>query len=289
MRLFRPTFQHEESATMNDDSVVGMGSQNRFGDALTELLREKAVELLQAAVNAECSEFLERLSEHREDTGRLAVVRNGYLPERQVVTGLGPLAVKVPRVRDRSGSGIRFGSKLVPRYVRRAASVDAVLPWLYLRGIAQADIGPALSALLGEKAKGLSANVISKLKAEWVTQYETWRRSDLSKERWVYLWADGIYSGVRAEDHRLCALVMIGVNERGQKHFLAIEDGIRESKQSWREVLLMLQARGLKPPVLATGDGALGFWAALEVFPSTWQQRCWMHKTLNVLNYLPRS
>jgi transposase-like protein len=275
---------------MSDDSVVGIRSQSGVEDPLTELLREKARELLQAAVNAECGEFLERFAERRDPIGRQAVVRNGYHPERSIVTGLGPVPVKVPRVRDRSGEGIRFQSELVPRYVRRAASVDALLPWLYLRGIAQREIAPALSALLGEKAKGLSSNVISKLKTDWIKQYDAWRQSDLSKDRWVYLWVDGVYSGMRSEDHRLCALIVVGVNVRGQKHFLAIEDGMRESKQSWREVLLGLQARGLQAPALAVGDGALGFWAAVEeVFPGTRHQRCWMHKTGNVLNYLPRS
>jgi len=275
---------------MGDDRIVRLASQRQIEDPLTELLREKAAALLQTAVKVECAEFLERFADRRDAAGRRAVVRNGYLPERQIVTGIGPVAVKVPRVRDRSGEGVRFESKLVPAYVRRAKSVDAVLPWLYLRGISAAEIGGALSALLGEQAPALSASLIGRLKAAWAAEYESWKRADLSKDRWVYLWVDGIYSGVRAEDHRLCALIVVGVNERGQKRFLAIEDGIRESKQSWREVLLALKARGLKAPVLAVGDGALGFWAALEeLLPTTKAQRCWMHKTGNVLNYLPRS
>jgi transposase-like protein len=200
------------------------------------------------------------------------------------------VGVKVPRVKDRTGQGIRFESKLVPPYVRRAASVDAVLPWLYLRGIAQADVGPALQVLVGSGAANLSAPVISRLKQSWAGEYANWSKSDLSHERWVYIWIDGIYSGVRAADHRLCALVVVGVNERGKKHFLAIEDGMRESKQSWREVLLGLKARGMVAPKAAVGDGALGFWAAIdEVFPQTCHQRCWVHKMANVLNYLPRS
>jgi transposase-like protein len=207
-----------------------------------------------------------------------------------VLTGLGEIAVKVPRVRDRTGSGIRFESKLVPKYVRRANSVDAVLPWLYLRGISQADIGPALEALLGPKVANLSSGVISKLKQTWCDEYTLWSRRDLGSERWVYMWVDGVYSGVRAEDHRLCALVVVGVNERGQKQFLAIEDGMRESKQSWREVLIGMKQRGLQAPHCAVGEGALGFWSALdEIFPETVPQRCWVHKMANVLNYLPRS
>lgn len=275
---------------MSDDRVVQIGSQSQVSDPLTELLRERAVELLQAAVNAECAEFLHRHEPMREASGRCAVVRNGFLPKRSILTGIGPLSVQVPRVRDRSGRGLRFESQLVPAYVRRAQAVDAVLPWLYLRGIAQAEVGPALRALVGKAAANMSARVIGKLKAHWAAEYAAWSKADLSKERWVYVWVDGIYSGIRAEQQRLCVLIVVGVNERGQKRFLAIEDGVRESKQSWREVLIGLRERGLLAPQLAVGDGALGFWAALDdVFPATRQQRCWVHKTANVLNYLPRS
>ncbi len=275
---------------MGEDRVVQLASQSRIEDPLSQLLREKAGELLHAAVNAECEAFLERWADRRDDHGRRAVVRNGYLPRREILTGLGAVPVQVPRVRDRTGAGVRFESKLVPGYVRRAKSVDAVLPWLYLRGIAQADVGAALAALVGRKAANLSGPLIGRLKASWAAEYAAWQRADLSHERWVYVWVDGIYSGIRAEDHRLCALVVVGVNERGQKRFLAIADGVRESKQSWREVLIGLKQRGLVAPSLAVGDGALGFWAALEeVFPVTRMQRCWVHKTANVLNYLPRS
>jgi len=241
-------------------------------------------------LRAECDELVARYGQVRDLRGRKAVVRNGHLPRRSVVTGLGPIGVKVPRLRDRAGQGIRFESKLVPHYVRRAASIDAVLPWLYLRGIAQADVGPALQVLLGSAVGNLSAPVVSRLKQTWAGEYANWSKGDLSRERWVYVWVDGVYSGIRAEHHRLCALVVVGVNERGQKHFLAIEDGMRESKQSWREVLLGLKARGMVAPKAAVGDGALGFWAAVdEVFPETSHQRCWVHKMVNVLNYLPRS
>jgi transposase-like protein len=280
----------ESTTTMNDDRVVSIGSQSAPCDPLTELLREKAMELLQAAVNAECADFLSRFAEQRDQVGRCALVRNGYLPARSIVTGIGPISVSVPRIRDRSGQGIRFESKLVPTYVRRAKSVDAALPWLYLRGLSQADVGPALEALVGKELANVSGAVVGRLKRRWADEYATWGKADLSKERWVYLWVDGIYSGIRAEDHKLCALIVIGVNERGHKRFLAIEDGVRESKQSWREVLIGLKARGLVAPTVAIGDGALGFWSALdEVFPSTRAQRCWVHKTANVLNYLPRS
>jgi putative transposase len=186
---------------------------------------------------------------------------------------------------------LRFRSSLVPPYVRRSKSVDAVLPWLYLKGISTADMSEALAALVGKDAAGLSAAVVSRLKARWAQEYDAWKRQPLGKDRWVYLWADGIYSGLRAEDEKLCLLVVIGVNERGQKRLLAIEDGVRESAESWRAVLRDLKARGLKiPPKLAVGDGALGFWGALaEFFPETRDQRCWFHKTGNVLNYLPKS
>lgn len=185
---------------MNDDKVVLLESQSHVADLLTALLREKASALLQAAIEAECAELLAHYEQVRDLNGCKAIVRNGYLPERSVLTGLGPIAAKVPRVRDRTGQGVRFESKLVPHYVRRAASVDAVLPWLYLRGISQADVGPALEALVGPEAGNLSAGVIGRLKQTWAAEYARWSKSDLSKERWVYGWADGVYSGVRAED-----------------------------------------------------------------------------------------
>jgi putative transposase len=208
-----------------------------------------------------------------------------------VLTGLGSVSVRIPKARSRAEAPAVFHSRLVPPYVRRAKSVDAVLPWLYLHGVSTGNMQEALAALLGPEAAGLSASVVARLKNCWMEEYRRWRRSKLGKERYVYLWVDGIYSGLRADDERLCALVVVGVNERGQKKLLAIEDGVRESKQSWREVLLEMKRRGLMiPPRLAVGDGALGFWAALgEIYPATRQQRCWVHKTANVLNYLPKS
>jgi len=184
----------------------------------------------------------------------------------------------------------RIRSSLVPPYVRRTQTLNAALPWLYLKGISTGQMSEALAVLVGPEAKGLSASVVSRLKKTWQAEYDRWCKQRLDNDRWVYLWADGIYSGLRAEGHKLCVLVVIGVNDRGEKHFLAIEDGVRESKESWRDVLLDLQDRGLKmAPELAVGDGALGFWAALEeIFPTTRSQRCWVHKTANVLNYLPK-
>jgi transposase-like protein len=177
----------------------------------------------------------------------------------------------------------------VPPYVRKTKTLEAALPWLYLKGVSSGEMGAALKVLLGPNAKGLSANTVSRLKRDWAQEYDGWREQPLDKEPWVYIWADGVYSGLRGEQDKLCALVIVGVNARGQKHFLAIEDGVRESTQSWREVLLALKARGMNAPKLAIGDGAMGFWAALEeVFPESRQQRCWMHKTMNVLNCLPK-
>jgi transposase-like protein len=255
------------------------------------MLREGAQRLIQQAVEAELTEMLAQFAGQKDEQGRAAVVRNGYLPEREVLTGIGPVKVKVPKVRSRTEESAVFRSSLVPPYVRRARSVDAALPWLYLKGVSTGQMAEALEVLVGPDAKGLSSSVVSRLKGQWREEYETWRQRRLDKDRWVYVWADGIYSGLRAESQRLCALVVIGVNDRGEKHFLAIEDGVRESTQSWREVLLGLKGRGLeRPPELAVGDGALGFWAALdEVFPATRHQRCWVHKTANVLNALPKS
>lgn len=276
---------------MKEHSVVQFRKPEQVRDALHGLLREGAQGLIAQAVQVELEEFLARFVGQRDELGRAAVVRNGFHPERSILTGIGPVGVRVPKVRSRTDAAAVFRSSLVPPYVRRAHAVEAALPWLYLHGISTGDMSQALAALVGPEAAGLSAAVVSRLKSRWVEEYQAWRRARLSQDRWVYVWADGIYSGLRAEDERLCALVVIGVNERGEKHFLAIEDGVRESKQSWRELLLDLKARGLAiPPKLAVGDGALGFWPALEeVYAETRQQRCWVHKVANVLNYLPRA
>ncbi len=275
---------------MSKHTVVEMSGRDTSGDELTELIRDGARKLIGEALEAEVSELLSSLSGRRDASGRAAVVRNGYQPERDIQTGVGPVRVKVPKVRSRDGHPVSFRSTLVPPYVRKSASLEAALPWLYLKGISTGEMAPALEVLVGSEAKGLSASTVSRLKQQWRDEYEGWGHRRLDKDRWVYIWADGIYSGLRAEHQRLCALVIVGVNERGEKHFVAIEDGIRESTQSWREVLLGLKSRGFEAPELAVGDGALGFWAALEeVFPATRGQLCWMHKTGNVLNALPKS
>ena len=275
---------------MSKDNVVALSSPESVEDPLTELLRSGAKRLIQQAIEAELADLLAQYAGQLDEQGRRAVVRNGYLPEREILTGVGPVPVKVPKVRSRGEEPVVFRSSLVPPYVRKARRVEAALPWLYLKGISTGQMQEALEVLVGPEAKGLSASVIGRLKREWESEYAEWCRRDVGKNRWVYWWADGIYSGLRADSQKLCALVIIGVNERGEKHFLAIEDGIRESTQSWREVLLDLKKRGLEvPPKLAVGDGALGFWAALdEVYPETRHQRCWVHKTANVLNYLPK-
>lgn len=232
-----------------------------------------------------------RYAQLKTADGRAAVVRNGYLPEREIQTGIGAVKVKVPKVRDRSGAGIKFNSRLLPPYLRRTESLDELLPWLYLKGISTGDFGEALQALLGEQAKGLSAATISRLKARWQEEHRQWRQRDLSSKRYVYWWADGVYFNIRGEEARQCILVIVGVNEHGVKEFVAIEDGYRESEQSWLEVLTDLKHRGLEQgPQLGIGDGALGFWKALsKVYATTRQQRCWVHKTVNILNKLPKS
>ncbi len=275
---------------MNKNNVVELSGRVGSSDPLTELLRQGARDLIQQAVEAELAEYLQGFQGRRLEDGRAAVVRNGHHPERDIQTSIGPVTVQVPKVRSRDGAPVTFRSALVPPYVRKTRSLEAALPWLYLKGVSTGEMDNALEVLVGPEAKGLSASTVARLKRQWAGEYDQWRQSRLDKDRWVYLWADGIYSGLRAEDAKLCALVIIGVNERGQKHFLAIEDGVRESTQSWREVLLGLKSRGMNTPKLAVGDGAMGFWAALdEVYSGTRQQRCWMHKTGNVLNYAPKS
>ena len=275
---------------MSKNNVVKLVGRDTITDPLTELLRTGAEQLIYQAVEAELLELLAEHSERRTEDGKAGVVRNGHLPERELQTGLGPVTIQIPKVRAKIGEPVTFHSALVPPYVRKTRSLEAALPWLYLKGISSGEMGEALKVLVGPDAEGLSASTVSRLKQVWAQEYQSWCEERLDKDRWVYVWADGVYSGLRTEQTKLCALVMIGVNERGEKRFLAIEDGVRESTQSWREVLLKLKSRGMNVPELAIGDGAMGFWAALEeVYPETRQQRCWMHKTMNVLNCLPKS
>ena len=253
---------------MKKDTVISIDEPGTTRDALTEVLREGAQKLIAEAVQAELEELLEQYEGQEDEQGRQRLVRNGYLPKREVQTGIGGIPVRIPRVRDR-GSGqeseeiIRFRSSLVPPYLRRSKSVEELLPLLYLKGISTGDFRDALSALLGADAPGLSAKTISRLKQQWVTDYEQWHKRDLSKKRYLYIWADGVYCNVRFEDARLCLLVLIGARADGKKKLISVEDGYRESEQSWWELLRDLHSRGLTmEPKLAIGDGALGFWKA---------------------------
>jgi transposase-like protein len=275
---------------MNESNLIEFTSRESNADPLSELLRQGARQLIQQAVEAELATFLTGFEQRKLGDGRAAIVRNGYQPERQIQTGIGAVSVQIPKVRAKDGSPVTFRSALVPPYVRKARSLEAALPWLYLKGISTGEMHSALSVLVGADAQGLSASTVARLKAQWGQEYQTWRTRRLDQDQWVYLWVDGIYSGLRAEDTKLCALVVIGVNAQGHKQFLAIEDGVRESTQSWREVLLGLKTRGMNSPQLAVGDGAMGFWSAIdEVYPQSKQQRCWVHKTANVLNCVPKS
>ncbi|XKI43205.1 IS256 family transposase [Altericista sp. CCNU0014] len=264
-------------------------SQECFSDALSDLVRQGARQIIAQAVEAELSEFLGQYQGLKDDNGRQVVVRNGYLPARTIATGIGEVAVQVPKVRDRSGSGIKFNSLLLPPYLKRSRSVEEVLPWLYLKGISTGDFSEALSALLGQQAKGLSAATISRLKAKWQQEQQVWQGRSLRAKRYIYVWADGIYFNIR-EEERQCILVMIGVTDTGYKELLGMAAGYRESELSWKALMLQLKDQGLQyDPLLAIGDGALGFWKALpQVWSTTQKQRCWVHKTANVLNKLPQ-
>jgi transposase-like protein len=265
-------------------------SREATKDVLTEVLRNGAQQLLLAAVEEELESFLKGYKPLRLLDGRLSVVRNGYLPARTIQTGIGDIEVKVPKVRDRSGNGVKFNSALLPPYLKRTKSMEELLPWLYLKGISTGDYQEALHSILGKDAPGLSAPTISRLKSKWQDEHTEWRKRDLSGKKYVYWWADGIYSNVRMDD-KLCLLVIIGATADGKKELVAVEDGFRESTESWKSVLSDLRSRGLTTsPSLAVGDGALGFWKALsQEYPQTRHQRCWVHKTANVLNKLPKS
>ena len=278
---------------MKDDTVIRLEKPEAITtDLLTDILRKGSQRLLAAAVEAEIEAHIEHYRHFTDDQGRQRIIRNGYNPEREIQTGIGQIKVKVPRSRDRQPDGepIRFTSSLLPPYLRRTRSIEELLPWLYLKGISTGDFKDALAALLGKDAPGLSANTISRLKAKWKVDMDKWKKRSLAGKHYVYFWADGLYCNVRM-DEKQCLLVIIGVTEAGRKELVAIEDGFRESELSWLSVLRDLKNRGLtESPKLAIGDGALGFWKALEqVFPDTQCQRCWVHKTANVLNKLPKS
>ncbi len=281
---------------MGEDTVVTLrqpGSPSE--DPLTAVLQSGARRLLAHAVEAEVSAFVEAHADLVDEAGRRRVVRHGYLPAREIQTGIGPVAVRQPRVRDRgddeAGGKIRFTSSILPPYLRRTKSIEELLPWLYLKGISTGEFGEALAALLGRDAPGLSASTIARLKEIWQGELERWQARDLSAKRYVYIWADGVYFRPRLEHDKQCVLVVIGADDHGRKDLVALQDGYRESEQSWAELLIDLKQRGLAiAPELAIGDGALGFWAALrKIYGTTRAQRCWVHKTANVLNKMPKS
>jgi putative transposase len=264
------------------------------GTILEELARQGAQQLLAQALEVEVEEFLEKHQGKTDVEGRRQVVRNGYMPARQLVTGIGRLRIVQPRVDDRQlkeSEEPRFSSQILPRYMRRVASVDNLIPILYLKGISTGDMSKALETILGPDAPGLSATNVVRLKAQWEQEYQGWCRRDLSGVQYVYIWVDGIHVNVRLDEENSCILVVMGADAEGKKELLAVSDGYRESKSAWREILLDLKRRGLKVgPKLAVGDGALGFWAALrEVFTDCREQRCWVHKTANVLDKMPKS
>jgi putative transposase len=279
---------------VTDTNVFALVQPGTFTDRLTDVLRDGARALLAQAVEAEVAGFLGEHAGKRTDDGRQRLVRHGHLPERSIMTGIGAVEVCVPRVRDRlSGTDdrIRFSSAILPPYARRSKSLEVLIPILYLKGISTGDFAEALSALLGPNAGGLSASTIVRLKEVWADEHARWLKRDLSVKRYVYFWADGIYVQARLEDEAQCLLVIIGATPEGKKELVGLADGLRESAHSWRDLLLDLKRRGLSSgPQLAVGDGALGFWKALdEVWPTTRVQRCWVHKTANVLNKLPNS
>jgi putative transposase len=280
----------------DDTSVIALRQPDSVEDPLTEIALEGARRMLAAALQAEAEAFVEQFCEELLPDGRQRVVRHGYGPERVIQTGIGALEVKRPKVRDRaanaeSGEKVRFSSHILPRWARRSRSLDALLPVLYLRGISTGDFQEALAAILGPDAPNLSPGVISRLTAGWEKEYERWQRRDLAARRYVYIWADGVYLQARMEPEAECILVIVGATPEGKKELLGFHVGLRESAQSWRELLVDLKARGLAvAPEIAVGDGALGFWKALdEVFPGTRHQRCWVHKVANVLNKMPKS
>ena len=279
---------------MHEDRVVCLRQKGAIDDPLTEILRAGARRLIAQAVEAEFATFLADNAELRLADGRQRVVRHGHDPVRAIQTGIGPVEVEKPKARDRGATAearIRFTSNILPKWARRTKSLDALLPVLYLRGISAGDFQEALSALLGKNAPNLSTSVIARLKSEWEGEYQQWQRRDLSARRYVYVWADGVYLQARMEPQAECMLVLMGATPEGKKELIGFQTGMRESAQSWKELLVDLKARGLVvAPEAAVGDGALGFWKALdEAFPTARHQRCWLHKTLNVLDKFPKS
>ncbi len=281
---------------MNNDTTTSIEiPEASTNDVLAGVLRDGARQMLSEAIEAEVADYIAAHADKRDDAGHRLVVRNGYAPQRDVQTGLGAITVKQPRVNDKrideDGHPFRFTSKILPPYLRRTKSIEELIPWLYLRGISTGDFSQALAALLGPDAPGLSASTVVRLKQVWQQDHEAWSKRSLADKRYAYWWVDGIHFNIRLEEDRQCILVVMGATESGKKELIAVADGLRESEQSWTELLLDLKARGLDAgPRLAVGDGALGFWKALrQVYGESREQRCWVHKTGNVLNKLPKN
>ena len=280
---------------MAKDNVIDLKKPGPFiDDPITDILRSGARQLLAQALEFEVASFLSQYADLNDAQGRKRITRNGYLPERKIQTGIGQVPVKVPRIRDRQPENvsgrIRFSSTILPPYLRKTKSMETLIPWLYLKGISTGDFTDALAALVGKDALGLSPSTICRLKSVWEQEYEQWLRRDLSHKRYVYIWADGVYCNVRMDDKQ-CLLVIIGATKDGRKELIALEGGYRESEHSWSSILVDLRRRGLlEAPELAIGDGSLGFWKALaKTYDKTRWQRCWVHKTANILNKLPKS
>jgi transposase-like protein len=261
-------------------------------DVLTDILRDGAQRLLAQAVEAEVAEWIDSHAELKNADGHREVVRNGHLPKRTITTGIGPIEVAQPRVLDRRppSEAEPFSSKILPPYLRKTKSLEELIPWLYLKGVSTGDFNEALTALVGPNCPGLSASTVTRLKACWEDEFQEWNRRSLEGKQYVYLWADGVHFNIRLEEDRQCILVLMGATADGRKELIAVVDGFRESEQSWKALLLDVKSRGLVvDPKLATGDGALGFWKAIaQVYPQTREQRCWVHKTANVLDKLPK-
>ena len=287
-----------QQSTTTDTVLTVDSSGQEARDVLTEILRQGARQMLSVAIESEVAEYIAAHAQQRDDQGARVVVRNGHMPPRSILTGLGPVEVTRPRVNDKrvdaDGRRCRFTSKILPPYLRRTKAINELVPWLYLKGISTGEFPEALQALLGTAAEGLSATSICRLKRVWEDEWKDWSRRDLGDSRYVYIWADGIHFNIRLGDEankKQCILVLMGATADGKKELIGIADGFRESEQSWSELLLKLKSRGLVvEPKLAVADGALGFWAAArKVWPTTREQRCWVHKTANVLNNLPKS
>ena len=279
---------------MSQDNVIDLKKPEPFvDDQITAIIRQGARKLLAQALEAEIELFMAQYADLKDELGRQRIVRNGYLPEREIQSGIGAVPVKAPRVRDRHqkpADRIHFSSAILPPYLRKTKSIEELIPWLYLKGVSTGDFSDALAALVGKDAPGLSSTTISRLKSIWQQDLDQWQARDLTAKRYVYFWVDGIYCNVRMDDKQ-CLLVIIGATEDGTKELVAIEGGYRESELCWTQLLLSLKGRGLEMgPKLAVGDGALGFWNALsKVYGNSCRQRCWVHKTANVLNKLPKS